>query len=475
MGFNILCTFYSDIPIVMIKCAFSFSRTVMVFSVLPVWMIFCFSSVYGQGWKAGVAKQVITPGNEIWMAGYASRNHGAEGTLQDLWIKALGLEDSLGNRALLITSDLLGLPRNMSAKVARELMKKLNLSRDQIILSSSHTHSGPVLRNALYPVYELNEQQLIDIENYSQWLEEAMVQLGVDAFSALQPASLYSGQGHVRFGVNRRNNVESTLSQSTELSGPIDHSVPVIVVRGADQQNLALIFGYACHATVLSFHQWSGDYPGFAQQSVEAAFPGAMAMFFAGAGGDVNPLPRRSVGLAQQYGQELASAVGRVVKEELHPLTPVLHTRYAEIELPYGALISKSELQEVLKTGAKYEKAWAENLLLQLDKNVDIPQAYPYYPVQTWQLGHQQLIALGGELVVDYAIRLKRLLGPNVFVMGYANDVMGYIPSLRILREGGYEGFTSSRVYGLPAPWAPAIEEMLIRAAYEQAQSLPAN
>ncbi len=456
-------------------CTFSIFRIVIIPCICLALAILGAPPTYAQGWKAGVAKRIITPENEVWMAGYASRNHGAEGKLHELWIKALALEDSFGNKALLITTDLLGLPRNVSATVAQELMEKLNLSRDQIMLSSSHTHSGPVLRDALYPVYELNEQQLTDIENYSQWLEEAMVQLGVDAFSELQSASLSSGQGHVRFGVNRRNNVESTLSQSTALSGPIDHSVPVVVVRGADQQNLAFVFGYACHATVLSFYQWSGDYPGFAQLSVEAAYPGAMAMFFAGAGGDINPLPRRSVGLARQYGQELASAVGRVVEEELQPLTPALHTRYTEIELPYDSLISRAELQEVLKTGAKYEKAWAENLLLQLDQDVEISRAYPHYPVQTWQLGHQRLIALGGELVVDYAIRLKRLLGQDVFVMGYANDVMNYIPSLRILREGGYEGFTSSRVYGLPAPWAPAIEEMIIRSAYEQVQSLPAK
>lgn len=455
-------------------CTFSIFRIVIIHWICLALVILGALPTYAQGWKAGVAKRIITPENEVWMAGYASRNHAAEGKLHELWIKALALEDSLGNKALLITSDLLGLPRNVSAKVVQRLMKKLNISRDQIMLSSSHTHSGPVLRDALYPVYGLNGEQLEQVESYSDGLEEELVQLGVDAFAELQTASLSSGQGHVRFGVNRRNNVESSLNESTALSGPIDHSVPVIVVRGADQQNLALVFGYACHATVLSFYQWSGDYPGFAQLSVEAAFPGAMAMFFAGAGGDVNPLPRRSVGLARQYGQELASAVSRVVAEELEPLAPVLHTRYAEIELPYDSLASRSELQEVMKTGASYEKSWAENLLLQLDQGVEISKAYPHYPVQTWQLGHQRVVALGGELVVEYAIRLKRLFDQDLFVMGYANDVMGYIPSLRILREGGYEGFSSSRVYNLPAPWAPAIEEMIIRTAYEQLNSLPA-
>lgn len=429
--------------------------------------------LFAQSWKAGVAKRVITPQDSVWMAGYASREHPAEDALHDLWIKALALEDSLGNRALLITADLLGLPRDFSASVSQQLMEKLGLARSQIILSSSHTHSGPVLRRSLYPAYPLSAARLAQIDRYSTWLEAQFVDLGVAAFAEMKPASLHSGQGTARFGVNRRNNAETTLALATELAGPIDHSVPVILVRDADDQPLALVFGYACHATVLSFYQWSGDYPGFAQLALEEAYPGVMAMFFAGAGGDVNPLPRRTVGLAKQYGETLASAVQRVVEEELQPLAPLMHTRYEEVELAFDALPRREELAHLLHAGAAYEKVWAGDLMARMDSGLPIPPNYPAYPLQSWQLGRQQLVALGGEVVVEYAIRLKRLLGPDLFVMAYANDVMAYIPSLRILREGGYEGFSSSRVYNLPAPWAPTIEETLVRATYEQVQSLP--
>ena len=68
-------------------------------------------------------------------------------------------------------------------------------------------------------------------------------------------------------------------------------------------------FGYACHPTVLDGYEWSGDYPGFAQIELEKSYPGTVAMFFQGTGADMNPLPRRTVPLAQQYGEELAAAV----------------------------------------------------------------------------------------------------------------------------------------------------------------------
>lgn len=453
--------------------AHPFRRGILCF-LMPVFLLLIsLTPTSGQGWKAGTAKRIITPTDSVWMAGYASRTHSATGTLHDLWIKALALEDSLGHRGLLITTDLLGLPRALSERVSERLMKRLDIGRDQLILSSSHTHSGPVLQQSLYPAYPLSASRQAQIDRYTQELEEALVALGVAAFEAMRPASLASGQGTVRFGVNRRNNVEATLSAATDLAGPIDHSVPVMLVRDAEGQPMTVVFGYACHATVLSLYQWSGDYPGFAQLALEAAFPGVTAMFFAGAGGDINPLPRRSVALARQYGEELASAVRRVVAEELEPLAPVLDTRYTEIALAYGPRAEREELVHLQHAGSPYEQVWARELLANLDAGKPIPQSYPTYPVQSWQLGHQRLVALGGEVVVEYAIRLKRLLGQDLFVMAYANDVMNYIPSLRILREGGYEGFSSSRVYNLPAPWAPTIEEILIRTTYEQVQTLP--
>src|SRR5690349_10529955 len=98
-------------------------------------------------WKAGVAKVRITPERFMWMSGYGARNKAAEGKLQDLWAKALVLEDPDGHRGILVTMDLVGIPRDLSVAVRDELKKQYGLGREAIILSVSHTHTGPVLRH----------------------------------------------------------------------------------------------------------------------------------------------------------------------------------------------------------------------------------------------------------------------------------------------------------------------------------------
>ncbi|MFW5901373.1 MAG: neutral/alkaline non-lysosomal ceramidase N-terminal domain-containing protein [bacterium] len=414
------------------------------------------------GWEAGVAHTEITPETPIWMAGYASRDHPSEGTLHNLWAKALALEDNGGRKAVLITSDLLGFPKGLSDRIRNKLEKKYDLSRDQVILNSSHTHTGPVLQDALYDIYPLDDEERQKIEQYSSELKDQIVTLVGEALASVEPAKLYSKNGVVRFQVNRRNNDSELLNRQTDLNGPNDYAVPVIKVEDEEGKLMAVAFGYACHPTTLSFYKWSGDYPGFAQLELEKSHPGATAIFFQGAGGDQNPLPRRSVGLARQYGRELAFAVERVLNEDMRELAPHLSTAYSEVELPLSGPPGEEDLAELAEDASGYQKRWAGRLLEKLKQGESLRSSYPY-PVQVWRLGDQPLVSLGGEVVIDYAIRLKRMFGQDLFVMSYSNDVMAYIPSVRILREGGYEGATSQMVYGLPGTWEADIETRIIQ------------
>lgn len=97
-----------------------------------------------------------------------------------------------------------------------------------------------------------------------------------------------------------------------------------------------------------------------------------------------------------------------------------------------------------------------------------LKDSYPYYPIQGWQIGEQTVIVLGGEVVVDYALRLRELLGNDIMLIGYSNDVMTYIPSERVLEEGGYEGKISMRVYGHPGSWEPGLEEKIVNEVVRQ-------
>ena len=415
------------------------------------------------GWKAGVARVVITPQQSMWLAGYAAREHASDGMIHDLWAKALALEDSLGNRAVLITADVLGFPKEVSDRIREQLHQKLDMSRSQIILSASHTHSGPVLAGALQDIYPLNADEKEKIRLYTSFFETKIVEVAVEAFRSSEPVRIYAENGVSRFQVNRRNNSERNLAEQTELKGPNDFAVPVLKVASHSGGMKAVVFGYACHPTVLSDYLWCGDYPGFAQIELEAKYSGVVAMFFQGAGADQNPLPRRTVSLAKQYGQTLAASVERVLEEPVRSLPAMLTTAYDEIDLSLSPVPSVSELEKTLaetRSMPVYYRRWAERFIAETKSGIPPVTSYPY-PIQVWNIGGQTVMTLGGELTVEYAIGLKKMFGNDIFVMGYCNDVMGYIPSVTILNEGGYEGDTSQQIYGLPSKWAPETEPLI--------------
>lgn len=428
------------------------------------------------GWRAGLGKAVITPQKPMWMAGYSSRDKPAEGKLHDLWAKALVIEDAAGHKAVLVTLDLVGIDRELSQIICRMLTGRFGYSRERIILSVSHTHTGPVVGNNLNEMFFLDEAQQKLVREYAEFLPRQIQRAVAQAQQELAPALLSWSIGRATFAVNRRNNKEPDvpkLKDAGELKGPVDHDVPALAIRDHRGGLRGIVFGYACHATVLNFMQWSGDYPGFAQIELERAHPGAVAMFFAGCGGDQNPLPRRTVARAEDYGKQLASAVQAVLAGGgQREIRGVLSPCYAEVPLPFGAPPSRDELVKKTLSKDRHVAHHARKVLAALNENKPLPTSYPY-PVQVWSFGADlDLVALGGEVVVDYALRIKSELRPKAtWVMGYANDVMAYIPSQRVLKEGGYEGGGAMVYYGHPTVWGPRVEETVINAVHALAKS----
>ena len=421
---------------------------------------------FGQGdgsWRAGSARVKITPDSPIWLAGYASRIHQSEGTLQDIWAKALSLEDAQGHKGVIVTMDLLSLPKEFSDSLRDRLLRDYGLSRNQIILNVSHTHSGPVIGKGLEYIYPMTVHDQERVSAYTGWLMDRLVNMVGESISDLRPARISTGSGMVSFAVNRRNNVESEVPRVSELKGPTDHSVPVVKVEDEEGKLSVVLFGYSCHNTVLSDYLVNGDYAGFAQAELEKAYPGTMAMFFQGAGADQNPIPRRKLSYAVQYGKELASAVSQVLSEEMSPRDPHLDMRYVEVPLEMEAPLPLEDLSAI-GMGDDYQARWARGMVERYGKEGNYPSEYPY-PIQYWEIGSQRLFALGGELVCGYSLDLKSLFGKETIVMGYCNDIMSYIPTETIWDEGGYEGFTAHRVYGLPARWTRGVQPRIMEAA----------
>ncbi len=426
-------------------------------------------------WQAGAAKVAITPDQPMWMAGYAARTRPADGKLTELWAKALVLEDPDGHRGVVLTLDLVGIDRTLSQALCDSLKEQYGLQRKQIVICCSHTHSGPVVGRNLAPLHYmlLDEQQRQAVDAWVATFHKQVVAMVGQAIGKLVPSELAWGNGKATFAVNRRNNPAATVPQSRtegKLQGPGDDDVPVLAVRDADKNLTAILFGYACHATTLSGYQWSGDYPGHAQIDLEKEHPGCVALFFAGCGADQNPLPRGSVELARHYGERLATAVNAVLlTSQMHPVEGTLRTAYSEIDLPLDTLPTREEIELNSRSENRYEVARATMLLRQLDDGVPLSTTYPY-PVSTWAIGDSlHFVSLGGEVVVDYAIRLKsELAGTQTWVAGYANDLMAYVPSRRVLAEGGYEGGGAMVYYGLPAFWSPKIENDIVSEVHRQ-------
>jgi hypothetical protein len=433
------------------------------------------TSQAADGWQAGAAKVNITPEHEMWMAGYAARTKPADGKMTDLWAKCLAMQDPAGKRAVLITLDLVGIDRGLSTSICEKLEKQHQLDRSQIAINCSHTHSGPVVGRNLRPMHEysLEKPQQELIRQYASKLEAAVVEVVGQALNKLAPATLAWGSGRTDFAVNRRENKEADVPKRREagmLKGPNDHDVPVLAVKDAGGKLLAVAAGYACHATVLSGYVWSGDYPGYYQIEIEKAHPGAVALFWAGCGADQNPIPRRAPELAEKYGKQLAEAVEHVLGGQLTPIAGRLTTSYREIPLAFAQLPTRDELTAQTKDTNKYIAMRAKMLLEEIDRGNPLSQTYPY-PIELWRLGDNlDWFFLGGEVVVDYAIRTKaEQHGIKTWLAGYSNDVMAYIPSRRVLTEGGYEGGGAMVYYGQPTAWSEQVEQEIMEEVTRQA------
>lgn len=426
-------------------------------------------------WQAGISRKNITPPLSTWMSGYASRDHGAESTLTDLWAKTIVVDDPSGNRIAAVTLDLVGLSRPTSLAIRDGIEQAHGIGRSNVALFCSHTHTGPVVGGNLRSMFELDQAEVDKIDDYTATLVADVIASVGEAVDDLEPVRLAWACGTATYAVNRRNNREADVPMLREqglLNGPVDHDVPVLAVRAGSELK-AVLFGYACHATVLSSYVWSGDHPGFAMMALEEQYPGTQAMFWAGCGADQNPLPRRTVELAQEYGGMLADAVHDVLDGAMHPISGDLKTAYSEIDLGFAKIPSEEQLQETLKSENRYERVRAALLLQQLESTGRVADTYPY-PVQTWKLGDGPVwFVLGGEVVVDFALRLKDDFGhESTWVAGYANDVMAYIASLRVIKEGGYEGGGAMLYYGLPSAWADDVEELIVAEAHRQAESV---
>jgi hypothetical protein len=426
----------------------------------------------------GAAKVDVTPDYPVRLPGYAGRTTESEGVLQRLWAKALAIGSDQGDGpAVMLTLDNCGVPQNVTEEVAARLKAKAGIKRQRVAICSSHTHTAPWLEGflPLHYVEPIPREHQDRIRRYTRqatdWLEQAALQ----AISSRTPGRLAWAQGRVGFAANRRVLADGKWVRfGVNPDGPVDHSLPILRVTDGSGKLLAVAVNYACHCTTMSGNSIHGDWAGCAQQYIEEDHPGAVAMISIGCGGDANPEPRTSVGATEGHGRALADEVSRLLAGPFVPLEQPPVARLRRIELPFDTPPTQEEFSQRLAGGrlpnasasAKRLGYHAQRMLEHVRRDGRAPAKLGYH-VTTWTFGRElAMILLPGEVVVDYALRLKRELdSARLWVTAYVNDVPCYIPSKRILKEGGYETESSMISYAQPTRFSPAVEDRIVATA----------
>jgi neutral ceramidase len=422
----------------------------------------------------GVAVVDITPDYPIRMVGYESRKTESEGIASRLKARALAIggDDGIdGGPAVLVAVDNCAVGSKVVEEVAARLNKQAKLQRERFVVCSTHTHCAPALSSGLDFIFgdPLPPDQRSRIERYTRELTDAIEKAALLALAARAPASLAWGQGRAGFAANRRVLKDGRwVNFGVNPNGPVDHSVPVLRAIDVTGKVKAVLFGYACHCTTLGgeFNKICGEWAGYACDEIEQQSPGAVALAIIGCGADANPEPRRNLDDAKQHGAAAGREVDRLIKSTLTPLPGRITGRFKRIELPLEPLPSRAKLEgQTKQRGAA--GFLARTLIERLDRGESLPTTVPYV-VQTWCFGDDMaMVFLAGEVVVDYALRLKwEIDSERIWIAAYSNDVPCYIPSKRILNEGGYEADFSMIYYGHPSRFAPATEDLIIQTAH---------
>ena len=415
----------------------------------------------------GVARVDITPDGPIRLSGYATRRAESEGVAMKIAAKALAFGSDAQGPAVLITAELVGVPGWLTDQLAVRLAKKTKVDRARLAVCATHTHTGPCVKGVLPFIFgePIPAEHQARIDRYSEQLLDKLEQLALDALAKRQPARLAWTQGAVSFAANRRLLKDGkSAGMGPNPNGPTDHALPLLRVTDADGKVLAMFASYACHCTTLAgdFNQIHGDWAGAAQAALERNHPGAVVMFAIGCGADANPEPRGRFTDLQPHISEIVNETERLLPQPMQPIGTTPRGRFQRIELSFDKLPTRAEWEQRAKQPGR-RGFYARIMLDRLDHGQPPPTTLSY-PVQTWSFGDDlAMVFLGGEVVVDYSLRLKRELDvERLWVNAYANDAPCYISSRRVIAEGGYEVDASMDSYGRPTRFAPEIEDLIV-------------
>lgn len=435
---------------------------VCVFMVLPRFVV---ADTPPPVW-VGVAKIDVTPDAPVVLAGYGGRTRPFESIDTRLWARAIVIGRE--NPVALVVLDNCGITRDITEQV-RTRLERSGFRRSHVNVATTHTHNAPTLTGYAPIVWQgrVNDQEIMATDKYTRMVIDRMCQAVEKALQARQPMRLFWGQGTCTFGGNRRVITgDKWAGFGFQMDAPVDHSLPTLIAR--DQQGVvrAIWANYACHCTTVgSRNTVGGDWAGFANESLENFFPHAISLISIGCGADIGPQPSGSIELARKHGRTLAEEVRRLVNaNQLTSLPSRPNVKTISVELPLEEPKPKSYWEKLAQSRG-FEQQLAIRMLETLDSKGKIPNVVSY-PITVWDFGQPlAIVFMPGEVVVDYAIRLKSELDwKRVWINGWTNRMPGYIPSRKVLLQGGYEADFSQVYYGQPGRYLPEVEDRIVSA-----------
>jgi putative membrane-bound dehydrogenase-like protein len=407
-------------------------------------------------YRVGVAKVDITPDYPIRLNGFGFRREESEGVSQHVWAKALAISVADEPPAVIITIDNLGVRLPMVDAVAKRLDEKFQIPREKVALTFSHSHCAPKVNGASDNIFSqaIPPAHQEHIDRYTKQLTNWLVDAATAAINDRKPATIARSVGKVGFAKNRR-----------PQGGPVDHDMPILVIRDPSGEPRAIYFSYACHCVTLSFNKISGDWSGYAQELIERRFPGVTALASIGCGSDSNPssgVTGDKTDIAATQGAEIADEVARLLKAPLTEVSGPITARMNRIDLPLNDLPTREQWVELSqKQGAAAYNAQTQ--LARLDRGEKL-QTSLTYPIQSITFGDSlHMVFLAGEVCVDYSQRLKKELDRSrIWLNAYSNDFGAYIPSERLVKEGGYGGGAETPYFALPSTLRAGLEQPIV-------------
>jgi len=420
--------------------------------------------------KVGVARVDVTPRTPVVLAGYGGRTTEHEGIDTPLWARAMVIGDT--DPVAIVVLDNCGITDALRNQLATRLASR-GIPKSHLVVAATHTHNAPSLEGYAAIVWagRTNELQDAHVRQYTAYALDQMESAVMQAHASRIPMSLSWMRGRVTFGGNRR-----VLRQGNwagfgfQRSGPVDHSLPVLVARDLQGKVRGVWANYACHCTTVGArNRVGGDWAGFANREIEAAFPQAVSLMTIGCGADVGPQPSGSLQVAEQHGQSIAQEVRRLLMDPGQPLTGPPQVTERRIALPLAKPQTPEYWEQQLGSGG-FQGALARAVVEKIKQTGAVPSTVDY-PLAMWKFDDDlAVVFLAGEVVVDYAVRLNRELDwRRLWITAWANAMPGYIPSRRILEEGGYEADFSQIYYAQPSRYAPTVEDQLVREVVDMA------